>query len=187
MFALSLARSFIIIHSASPQSSLLPYESIRLPAGPRAHQSVGAGCIELGLTIKVARRVTTEDGLDQLTQLFIQRRIPDYIRSDNGSEFTAKTVRQWLDDLGVNHAPFATLSASRCFRVAISRSRSSICPLRLHNDSPKEVGLWQQSGRATESTVCLPRSRTQSVPLPATLLPLPHRSLNTLRTCGLLP
>ncbi len=43
----------------------------------------------------------SEDVLDQLTQLFIQRRIPDYIRSDNGSEFTAKTVRKWLDGLGV--------------------------------------------------------------------------------------
>ena len=53
------------------------------------------------LAINVARRLTSEDVLDQLTQLFIQRRIPDYIRSDNGSEFTAKTVRQWLDELGV--------------------------------------------------------------------------------------
>ena len=53
------------------------------------------------LAIKVARRLTSEDVLDQLTQLFIQRRIPDYIRSDNGSEFTAKTVRKWLDSLGV--------------------------------------------------------------------------------------
>jgi len=53
------------------------------------------------LAIKVARRFTSEDVLDQLTQLFIQRRLPDYIRSDNGSEFTAKTVRKWLDDLGV--------------------------------------------------------------------------------------
>ena len=53
------------------------------------------------LAIKVARRLTSEEVLDQLTQLFIQRRIPDYIRSDNGSEFTAKTVRQWLDRLGV--------------------------------------------------------------------------------------
>jgi len=53
------------------------------------------------LAIKVARRLTSEDVLDQLTQLFIQRRIPDYIRSDNGSEFTARTVRKWLDDLGV--------------------------------------------------------------------------------------
>jgi len=51
------------------------------------------------LAIKVARRLTSEDVLDQLTPLFIQRRIPDYIRSDNGSEFTVKTVRKWLDDL----------------------------------------------------------------------------------------
>ena len=53
------------------------------------------------LAIKVARRLSSEDVLDQLTHLFIQRRIPDYIRSDNGGEFTAKTVRKWLDDLGV--------------------------------------------------------------------------------------
>ena len=53
------------------------------------------------LAIKVARRLTSEDVLDQLTQLFIQRRIPDYIRSDNGGEFTAKTVRKWLDDLRI--------------------------------------------------------------------------------------
>jgi len=53
------------------------------------------------LAIVVARRLTSEDVLDQLTQLFIQRRLPDYIRSDNGSEFTSKTVRKWLDDLGV--------------------------------------------------------------------------------------
>ena len=53
------------------------------------------------LAIKIARRLSSEDVLDQLTHLFIQRRIPDYIRSDNGGEFTAKTVRKWLDDLGV--------------------------------------------------------------------------------------
>lgn len=48
------------------------------------------------LAIKVARRLTSEDVLDQLTQLFIQRRIPDCIRSDNDSEFTSNTVRKWL-------------------------------------------------------------------------------------------
>ena len=53
------------------------------------------------LAIDVARRLTSEDVLDQLTQLFIQRRVPAYIRSDNGSEFTAKVVRQWLSNLGV--------------------------------------------------------------------------------------
>ena len=31
----------------------------------------------------------------------MSRRPPDYIRSDNGPEFTAKTVREWLSRVGV--------------------------------------------------------------------------------------
>jgi len=54
------------------------------------------------LAIVIGRHLTSDDVLDQLTQLFIQRRIPDHIRSDNGSEFTAKRVREWLDRLGVS-------------------------------------------------------------------------------------
>ena len=34
--------------------------------------------------------------------LFILRGTPEYIRSDNGPEFTAKAVRRWLKDLEVN-------------------------------------------------------------------------------------
>ena len=33
--------------------------------------------------------------------LFIERGVPEYIRSDNGSEFTAKAVREWLSNVGV--------------------------------------------------------------------------------------
>ena len=45
------------------------------------------------LSIDVARSLTSEDVLERLTMLFITRGVPDYIRSDNGSEFTANTVR----------------------------------------------------------------------------------------------
>ena len=34
-------------------------------------------------------------------ELFILRGIPEHIRSDNGSEFTVKAIRQWLADIGV--------------------------------------------------------------------------------------
>ena len=34
-------------------------------------------------------------------ELFILRKVPEHIRSDNGSEFTAKAIRRWLADLGV--------------------------------------------------------------------------------------
>lgn len=53
------------------------------------------------LAIEVGQRLTSEDVLERLTQLFAARGTPSYIRSDNGSEFTAQTVRNWLADLGV--------------------------------------------------------------------------------------
>ena len=53
------------------------------------------------LAIDVARRLTSEDVLERLSDLFIQRGTPDYIRSDNGPEFTAHRVRDWLENVGV--------------------------------------------------------------------------------------
>jgi transposase InsO family protein len=49
----------------------------------------------------VARKIKTQEVIDQLFQLFIFRGIPDYIRSDNGPEFTARSIRKWLNRLGV--------------------------------------------------------------------------------------
>ena len=53
------------------------------------------------LAIDVARGLKSEDVLERLAELFIQRGTPDYIRSDNGAEFTAKAVRAWLGRVGV--------------------------------------------------------------------------------------
>jgi len=53
------------------------------------------------LSIVVKRRLTSNDVLDELYNLFLLRETPEYIRSDNGSEFTATAVREWLHDLGV--------------------------------------------------------------------------------------
>jgi transposase InsO family protein len=53
------------------------------------------------LSIDVARRLTSEDVLERLAWQFVTRGVPAYIRSDNGSEFTAKVVRQWLAKVGV--------------------------------------------------------------------------------------
>jgi transposase InsO family protein len=49
----------------------------------------------------VARNITSQDVLDKLADLFIERGIPEHLRSDNGSEFTAKAVREWLSRIGV--------------------------------------------------------------------------------------
>lgn len=53
------------------------------------------------LCIKVARNITAEDVMNQLSDLFIRRGVPEHIRSDNAPEFTAKAIRKWLNDLKV--------------------------------------------------------------------------------------
>ena len=53
------------------------------------------------LAIDVGRRFRSEDVLETLSDLFVERGTPAYIRSDNGPEFTAAAVRQWLKRLGV--------------------------------------------------------------------------------------
>jgi len=49
----------------------------------------------------VARSIPSHDVIDQLFQLFVLRGIPEYIRSDNGTEFTARQIRKWLARIGV--------------------------------------------------------------------------------------
>ena len=53
------------------------------------------------LAMRVSRCITSGDVIEQLYELFLLRGIPEYIRSDNGPEFTAKAVRKWLSRVGV--------------------------------------------------------------------------------------
>jgi transposase InsO family protein len=53
------------------------------------------------LDILVERRLGADDVLHCLTDLFVTHGPPEHIRSDNGSEFTAQAVRQWLERTGV--------------------------------------------------------------------------------------
>jgi transposase InsO family protein len=53
------------------------------------------------LAIDVARTLKSDDVLERLVWLFVTRGVPDHIRSDNGPEFTAKAVREWLRRVGV--------------------------------------------------------------------------------------
>jgi transposase InsO family protein len=54
------------------------------------------------LGILVDRRITSQDVIDKLFQLFVFRGVPEHIRSDNGPEFTARVIRTWLNRLGVS-------------------------------------------------------------------------------------
>lgn len=52
------------------------------------------------LAMEVARNITSNNVIFCLSELFIQHGQPEYIHSDNGPEFVAKSVTSWLARLG---------------------------------------------------------------------------------------
>ena len=56
------------------------------------------------LAIRVRRKLNSTDVIDVLTDLFILRGVPGYIRSDNGPEFVAEAVRKWISAVGASTA-----------------------------------------------------------------------------------
>ena len=56
------------------------------------------------IAIRVDRRLKATDVIDVLSDLFILRGVPDHIRSDNGPEFIAKALRDWIVAVGTKTA-----------------------------------------------------------------------------------
>ena len=59
------------------------------------------------LAIRVARKLKAIDVIDVLSNLFILRGVPGHIRSDNGPEFIAQTVQDWIAAVGAKTAYIA--------------------------------------------------------------------------------
>ena len=55
------------------------------------------------MAIRVARKLKAVDVIDVLSDLFILRGVPAYIRSDNGPEFVGKPFKARVVDLGLEH------------------------------------------------------------------------------------
>jgi transposase InsO family protein len=62
------------------------------------------------LAIRVARKLKAIDVIDVLSDLFIARGVPGHIRSDNGPEFVAKAVQEWIGAVGAKTAYIAPAS-----------------------------------------------------------------------------
>ena len=52
------------------------------------------------LAIRIDRKLNSTAVIDVLSDLFILRGVPAYIRSDNGPEFVAKAVQDWIRAVG---------------------------------------------------------------------------------------
>ena len=60
--------------------------------------------IRESLTIRIDRKLNSINVIDVLTDLFILRGPPGHVRSDNGPEFIAKAVREWIVAVGAKTA-----------------------------------------------------------------------------------
>ena len=76
------------------------------------------------LAIRVRRKLSSVDVIDVLTDLFIMRGPPAYVRSDNGPEFVAEAVRRWIAAVG---AQTRSSNPGLPGRTAISRASIRAC------------------------------------------------------------
>ena len=56
------------------------------------------------IAIRVSRKLKATDVIDVLSDLFVLRGIPKHIRSDNGPEFIAEALREWIAAVGAKTA-----------------------------------------------------------------------------------
>ncbi|MDF2812895.1 MAG: family transposase [Microvirga sp.] len=56
------------------------------------------------LAIRIDRKLNSTSVIDVLSDLFVLRGVPGHVRSDNGPEFVAKAVRDWIAAIGARTA-----------------------------------------------------------------------------------
>ena len=108
------------------------------------------------IAIKVERRLKAVDVIDVLSDLFILRGVPNHIRSDNGPEFIAKALREWIAGW-VPRPPTSCRAArgktaiarasTRSFVTNCSTAKSSTHSRRRRSSSKTGDGITTLCGR----------------------------------------
>ena len=96
------------------------------------------------LAIRVSRKLKGIDVIDVLSDLFMLRGIPGHIRSDNGPEFVAKAVQEWIAAVG---AKTAYIEPGSAYATSCSMARSSTRCERLRSSSKAGGGITTRSVR----------------------------------------
>ena len=81
------------------------------------------------LAIRVDRRLKSTDVIDVLSDLFVLRGVPGHVRSDNGPEFIARAVREWIAAVGPG-PPSSSRAAPGRTAPARASTRSSATSCR---------------------------------------------------------
>jgi len=101
--------------------------------------------------IRVKRRLNSTDVVDALTDLFILRGPPEFIRSDNGAEFIAKKVRAWIG------APLGRIALQFACRATVGAKTAFITP-----GSPWENGYCESFNARFRPSRGLPANRCRA-------------------------
>ena len=98
------------------------------------------------MRVNAGVQLNSTDVLDALTDLFILRGPPEYIRSDNGPEFIAQTERDWIAAVGAKTAyiePGSPWENGCCesFNARVRPSRQIYKAIRLPGNG--RVARWR--------------------------------------------
>lgn len=127
------------------------------------------------LAIRPARRFRSNDVIHVLTELFVFHGAPEHIRSDNGPEFTATALRDWLGRVGVKTL---FIEPGSPWENGYNESFNGKLRDELLNReifySLKEVQILTEQWRREFNTIRPHSSLGYRPPTPATVLPRLH-------------
>ena len=96
------------------------------------------------LAIRVARKLKAIDVIDVLSDLFILRGVPGHIRSDNGPEFVAKAVQEWITAFRAERENLAGDGKGKGTSGSNPEAESTDTPARLGADARGAKGAGHQ-------------------------------------------
>jgi hypothetical protein len=114
------------------------------------------------LAIRVDRKLKSADVIDLLSDQFVLRGGPEHIRSDNGPEFVAKAVQDWIGAVGAKTADIERAVPGRTASSRTASSRASTpglamnCLMERSSTRLPRPGSSSTAGGATPT----PRGRT---------------------------
>lgn len=126
--------------------------------------------------IRVDRKLNSTDVLDALTDLFILRGPPEYIRSDNGPEFIAQKVRDWIAAVAAKAAyiePGSPRENGYCESFN-ARFRDELLNGELFH-TLKEARILIERWRIHHNTVRPHSALSYRPPAPESIVPMGHR------------
>ena len=126
--------------------------------------------------IRVKRKLNSFDVIDVLTDLFILRGPPAFIRSDNGPEFVAEAVRDWISAVG---SKTAYIEPGSRWEDGYCESFNARLRDELLNDeifySLKEAQIVIEEWRKHYNTVRPHSAFRYRPPAPETIVPMDRR------------